>query len=83
MENTPRTIYKLVYQDEVVLDRFLVNLPKVRFADVDEAVTEFEYQGRVGISSVTCELHSREHIAHALGHRDDIEVVNPYVEEAC
>ena len=47
-----RTINKLVYDHKVILHRLLVNLSKVRLANVDETVAKFEDEGSVCVGSV-------------------------------
>lgn len=46
------TVQELVYQDKVVLDTLLVQLPEIAFRDVDETVQEFEYKGSRSITSI-------------------------------
>jgi hypothetical protein len=37
------TIQELVYQDKVVLDALLIQLPEIALWDIDETVQELEY----------------------------------------
>jgi hypothetical protein len=37
------TIQELVYQDKVVLDALLIQLPEIALRDIDETVQELEY----------------------------------------
>lgn len=47
-----RTINKFIYDHKVVLHRLLVNLSKVRLANVDETVAKFEHESSVRVGSV-------------------------------
>jgi hypothetical protein len=50
-DTTEYTINQLIYEHEVVLYGFLVNLAKVRFRNRYEAVTVFEHKRRICVAS--------------------------------
>lgn len=88
-----RTVEQLIDEDKVVLDALLVELAKVGARDGHEPVDEFEHQGGRGVgswgrrgnsslrSAPIVSLDPPRGVKYALGHSEDIDVVDPDVEE--
>ena len=45
-------VNQLVDENKVILDGFFVYFAKIRFRNRDEAITKFEYQGRIGVTPI-------------------------------
>ena len=74
-------IQKLVDQDEIVLDRLLVQFAKVRPADLDKAIQELEDQCRGRVTPGIRRLDIRRILSCSLGHPHQVHVVDPDMEE--
>jgi hypothetical protein len=78
------TVDELVYQHEVILDRFFVYLAEIRLADVNKSVAELEDQRSISVVPVKVSMMTAEweDPGNVLGHRNNIETVYADVKEA-